>query len=158
MPRDWANWFIISRVHYTENLVITNLRKNNQSVCYIGVIELIRDREDTEQIRFYDNAIFILYMTEPLTEKLLSNYKVKGFSSLLVCFAFIFCHVMTFIRYIRVDFTFGLPDCVRYNGDFIISRFVISRFCSIHFTVTLARLKNIVRYTYIVGLLCIEVC
>ena len=42
-------------------------------------------------------------MTEPLTEKLLSCYKVKGFSSLLVCFAFIVCSVMTFIRYIRVD-------------------------------------------------------
>ena len=80
-------------------------------------------------------------MTEPLTEKLLSCYKVKDFSSLLVCFAFIFCCVMTFIRYIRVDFTFGLVDCVRYNEDF-----VISRFCSIQFTATLAGLKNIVRY------------
>ena len=83
----------------------------------------------------------------PLTEKLLSCYKVKGFSSLLVCFAFIFCRVMTFIRYIGVDFTFGFLDCVRYNEDFVISRFVISRSCSIHFTVTLARLKNIVHYT-----------
>ncbi len=44
-------------------------------------------------------------------------------------------------------FMFGLPDCVHYNEDFVTSRFVISRFCSIHFTVTLARLKNIVRYT-----------
>ena len=37
------------------------------------------------------------------------------------------------IRYIEVDFTFGLPDYVRY-----IEEFVISRFYSIHFTVTLA--------------------
>ena len=37
------------------------------------------------------------------------------------------------IRYIEVDFTFGLPDYVRY-----IEKFVISRFYSIHFTVTLA--------------------
>ena len=37
---------------------------------------------------------------------------------------------------------FGLLDCVRFNEDF-----VISRFCSIHFIVTLAGLKNIVRYT-----------
>ena len=49
---------------------------------------------------------------------------------------------MTFIRYIGLDFTFGLFDCVRYNEDF-----VISSFCSIHFTVTLAGLKIIVRYT-----------
>ena len=54
---------------------------------------------------------------------------------------------MTFIRYIGVDFTFGLLDCVRYSEDFVISRLVISRFGSIHFTVTLAGLKNIVRYT-----------
>ena len=85
-----------------------------------------------------------------MTEKLLSYYtcyKVKGFSLLLVCFAFIFCRVMTFIRYIGVDFTFGVLDCVRYIEDFVISRLVIPRYCSIHFTVTLAGLKNIVRYT-----------
>ena len=77
-----------------------------------------------------------------MAEKLLSYYKVKAFSSLLICFAFIICSVITFVRYIGVDFTFGLLDCVRYNEDF-----VISRFCSIHFTVTLAGLKNLVRYT-----------
>ena len=77
-----------------------------------------------------------------MTKKFLSYYKLKGFSSLLICFAFIICSVMTFIHYIRVDFTFGLLDCVCYNEDF-----VISRFCSIHFTVTLAGLKNIICYT-----------
>ena len=46
------------------------------------------------------------------------------------------------IRYIEVDFTFGLPDYVRYREEFVISRFVISRFVisrfySIHFSVTL---------------------
>ena len=75
-----------------------------------------------------------------MTEKLLSCYKVKGFPSLLVCFAFIFCRVMTFVRYIGVDFSFELLDCVRYNEDF-----VVSKFCSIHFTLTLAGLKNIPR-------------
>ena len=54
---------------------------------------------------------------------------------------------MTFIRHIGVDFNFGLLECVRYNEDFVVSRFSISRICSIHFTVTLAGLKNIVRYT-----------
>ena len=47
------------------------------------------------------------------------------------------------IRSIKVDFTLGLPDHVRYieefvKSRFVISRFVISRFYSIHFTVTLA--------------------
>ena len=55
--------------------------------------------------------------------------------------------MLAFIRYIEVHFTFGLLDCPRYNEDFVISRLVISRFCSIHFTVTLAGLTNIIRYT-----------
>ena len=41
------------------------------------------------------------------------------------------------IRYIEVDFTRGVPDCVRYIEEFVISRFVISRIYSIHFPVTL---------------------
>ena len=45
------------------------------------------------------------------------------------------------IRYIEVDFTFGLPDYVHY-----IEEFVISRFYSMHFTITLAGTKDIVRY------------
>ena len=45
-----------------------------------------------------------------MTEKLLSYCKVKGFSSLFVCFAVMFCRVMTFTRYIGVDFTFGLSS------------------------------------------------
>ena len=32
------------------------------------------------------------------------------------------------MRYIEVDFTFGLPDYVHYIEEFVISRFVISRF------------------------------
>ena len=42
-------------------------------------------------------------------------------------------------RYIEVDFTFGLLDYVRYIEEFVISKFVISRLYSIHFSVTLAR-------------------
>ena len=42
------------------------------------------------------------------------------------------------IRYIEVDFTFGLPDYVGYIEEFVMSKFVMSRFYSIHFTVTLA--------------------
>ena len=54
--------------------------------------------------------------------------------------------MLAFIRYVEVHFTFGLLDCARYNEDFVLLRFVVSRFCSTHFTVTLARLKNIARY------------
>ena len=41
-------------------------------------------------------------------------------------------------RYIEVDFTFGLLDYVRCIEEFVISRFVISRFYSIHLSVNLA--------------------
>ena len=37
VPRDWANWFVISRVRYIENFDITNLLEDNQIVRYIGV-------------------------------------------------------------------------------------------------------------------------
>ena len=47
-------------------------------------------------------------------------------------------HVDVVIRYIEVDFTFGVPYYVRHIEEFVISSFVISRFYSIHFTVTLA--------------------
>ena len=40
-------------------------------------------------------------------------------------------------RYIEVYFTFGLPGYVRYVEELAISRFVILRFYSIHFTVSL---------------------
>ena len=39
--------------------------------------------------------------------------------SLLVCLAFMFYHMLTFIRYIEVYFIFVLVDCVRCNEDFI---------------------------------------
>ena len=52
----------------------------------------------------------------------------------------------TVIRYIKVDLKFGLSDYVRYIEEFVKSRFVISRFCSIHFTINLARMYKIVHY------------
>ena len=72
---------------------------------------------------------------KPLTEKLLSLYH-KDKKDLLTVDLFsvnLLSRVDIVIRYIEVHFTFGLPDYVRY-----IEEFVISRFYSIHFTVTLA--------------------
>ena len=50
---------------------------------------------------------------------------------------FLLPRVDTLIRYIEVDFTFGLLDYVRYIEDFVKSGLVLSRFYSIHFIVTL---------------------
>ena len=50
--------------------------------------------------------------------------------------------MLTFIRFIEVCFTFAFLDSVRYNEDF-----VKSRFCSLHFIAILAGLKKIVRCT-----------
>ena len=47
----------------------------------------------------------------------------------------------------EVYFTIALLDRVRRNEDFVKSRFINFRFCSIHFTVILAGLKKIVCYT-----------
>ena len=55
--------------------------------------------------------------------------------------------MLTFIRYIEVYFTFAFLDYVGYNEDFVKPRFVISRFCSLHFIAILAGLKKIVRCT-----------
>ena len=50
--------------------------------------------------------------------------------------------MLTSIHYIEEYFTFAFLDCPRYNENF-----VKSRFCSIHFIVSLTELKKIVRYT-----------
>ena len=52
---------------------------------------------------------------------------------------------------------FGLLDCVRYNEDFVISGFVISGFCSIHFTMCNFGWAEEYRSLYR-GLRYIEVC
>ena len=54
---------------------------------------------------------------------------------------YLFSRVDIAFRYIEVDLTFGLPEYVRYIEEFVIPRFVISRFYSIYLkkkTVTLA--------------------
>ena len=55
--------------------------------------------------------------------------------------------MLTFIYYLKVYFTFAFLGCVHYNEDLVKSRFLISRFCSIHFVVILVGLKKLVRYT-----------
>ena len=53
---------------------------------------------------------------------------LKDLLTLDVFSVYLLSRVDIVIRYIEVDFTFGLPDYVRYIEDFVISRFVISRF------------------------------
>ena len=64
------------------------------------------------------------------------TFRVLIFSA----FYYLLSRVDIVIRYIEVDFTFGLPDYVRYMEEF-----VISGFYSIHCTVNLAGTLNIVR-------------
>ena len=52
--------------------------------------------------------------------------------------------LMTINGCIGVDFKIGFLDCVRNNRDLNIPGFVLPMFCAIHFTVTLARLNDIV--------------
>ena len=53
---------------------------------------------------------------------------------------YILLQVDIVIHYIEVDLTFGLLDYAGYIEEFVISRFIISRFYSIHFTVTLSEM------------------
>ena len=94
-------------------------------------------KEDRAEVNGCRNTIVPMSMTynKPLTERLLSLYH-KDYKDLLTVDLFsvyLLSHVDIVIRDIEVDFAFGLPDYVRY-----IQEFVISRFYSIHFTVTLA--------------------
>ena len=72
---------------------------------------------------------------KPLTKRLLS---LKDLLTVYLFSVYLLSRVDILIRYIEVYFTFWLPDYVRYIEEFVISRFVISRFYSIHFTVILA--------------------
>ena len=55
-------------------------------------------------------------------------------------------HVEIYLLYRGIFYVYVL-DFVQYNEDFVKSRFVESRFFSKHFSVILAVLKKIVRYT-----------
>ena len=48
---------------------------------------------------------------------------------MLVCSAFIFCRVLTLIRYIEVEFTFGLRDYVCYIARVSLYRGSLYRGC-----------------------------
>ena len=57
----------------------------------------------------------------------MKNRESPDFKSLEVGIsAFIFYHMLTFIRYIEVHFNFALVDCVRYKEDFVKPRFCSS--------------------------------
>ena len=146
---DRLNLFVKWRVRYVANLDITNLRGNDQNVRYIEVE--VNDWFLTQSGDFCGNTTVPMSMTynKLLTEKLLSldlyhNDFTIRICWLLICSAFVCCCVLYIQRveivipYMDVDFTFRLPEYVRYIEEFVMSRFVISRFYSIHFTVTLA--------------------
>ena len=72
--------------------------------------------------------------------------RIKGLLNVDLFSVYLLSHVDIVIHYIEVDFTFGLPDYFHYIPEFVISRFIILRFYSIHFTVTLAGTQDIVPY------------
>ena len=60
---------------------------------------------------------------------------LKDLLSIDLFSVYLLSRVDTAIRYIEVDFMFAFPDYVYYFEEFVILRFVISKFYSIHFTV-----------------------
>ena len=76
---------------------------------------------------------------KPLTEKFLP-YGLKDLPTVDLFRVYLLSRVDIVIYYLEVYFTFRLLDYVRYIKEFVISRFVISRFYPMHFTVILARM------------------
>ena len=129
VTRDRPNFFVKWRVLYIENLDIMNLRGIDQNVLYIKVI--VNDwyvTQGTSVTQFND----AFYWKVAVSTIRVIGLTVCLFSSCLLS------SVDIVIRYIEVDFMSGLPDYVLYIEELVISRFVISRFYSTHFTVTLA--------------------
>ena len=94
----------------------------------------------------------INFCNKHLYMKLLSQFTAVHVNFILVGLFCIhrqlsFGHMLTFIHYIKLYFMSVFLDCVCCREDFIKSRFIILRFCSIHFIVILAKLKKIVHYT-----------
>ena len=60
-----------------------------------------------------------------------------------------FCRMITLIRYTGINFTFGLwiVFVITVTSLYRGSLYRVGSVCSIHFVVTLAGLKNIVRFT-----------
>ena len=85
----------------------------------------------TQKCFFWWLSVAIIFVFEQTCSFCLQ--KKKHFQSVDLFSVYLLSRVDIVIRYIEVDFTFGLPDYVRY-----IEEFVISRFYSIHFTVTFA--------------------
>ena len=90
VPWDWGNWFVISRVRYIENLDLTSVRKNNQTVRYIEglliiifVLFLFFNYDyfccvTSRYLAFWDRSS--LYLNEPATSPLgvdISAYRFK---------------------------------------------------------------------------------
>ena len=82
--------------------------------------------------------------SHPFTPDLTSG--LKDLLSIDLFSVYLLSHVDTVICYVKVDF--ALPDYVYYIEEFVILRFVtcISRFYSIHFTVTFSGTQGIVCY------------
>jgi len=142
VARNRSNLFVKSRVRYIENLDITNLRGNEQNVRCIEVIV------NNWFVNTQFNAIFVTQKCRVLRCNSLSmvafsiNYshfwadtqllftkerhfqssdlkmlQHRGYTENCLC-----KQGNTVIRYIEVDFTFGLPDYVRYIEEFVISK------------------------------------
>ena len=151
VPRDWRNLFAILRVRYIEHLHLSNFRAENyQNNRYIEIKLIVYlqnpaflDLKNYWLISFHYRAIHSYGTKNSRTGKQnclkLSTHKFHPcwsvwHSSLITCW-----HLFVISRNL---FTFALGYCVRHNEDLL-----KSRFCSIHFTVTLAGLMKIVPYT-----------
>ena len=85
-------------VHYIEVKLMIDLYRPAYTCDFCYTINTILVAQKWDFVQFFAAYLYT---------------RIEGFLSLLVCSVFIFCRVLTLIRYIEVDFAFGLPEYVR---------------------------------------------
>ena len=124
MPRDWGNLFVMSRVRYIENLDLTNFQENNQNIHYIEGTDGSEHNNVSFRscIRGYHEYKDI-WDVHVVVGEFLEDFK-RNLILVCLCRIHLLSHVDIYSLY-RGIFYIGLLDCVRYNEDFVISRFVV---------------------------------
>ena len=116
---DWLNLFVKASVCYIQNLTITSSGGLNCSL-YPGRVNDWFVKVCLHRQLMSSNSMQFATPRSAMLVQLITAFwdaKIKGFSSLLGCSLLIFCHVLALIRYVKVDFRFGLLDHVCYKGN-----------------------------------------
>ena len=120
---DRLNLFVKWRVRYIENLDITNVRGKDQNVRYIEVIVNDWFLTQVTSVEILQCQCLWQIISRWLKVTVFLRYGLNWGLYLLTVDLFIVylpSRVDIVLRYIEVDFTFGLPEYVRYIEEFFL--------------------------------------